>query len=140
MANPYWLLKRRGPKPRAVKRRSRGFTLVEALAAVVIIAVVLPVAMRGISLAAVVASRSHQRVEAAELARMKLNELVVTGEYGNGSQSGEFGVDAPGFRWIATTESWNDSSMQLITVQVTWRRRNVEEVVSMSTLAAAEEL
>ena len=57
----------------------RGFTLIEVLAAMAIIALVLPVAMRAISLATRLGGEARRRSEAAELARLKLDDLISNG-------------------------------------------------------------
>ena len=48
-------------------RRQRAFTLVEVLATLVLVAIILPVAMKGISLAAATAGDAKRKMEAAAL-------------------------------------------------------------------------
>ena len=69
---------------------ARGFTLVEALAALVLVAIVLPVAMRGVSLALTMASETTRRTEAMVLAEAKLAELLATGAWEDGDLDGDF--------------------------------------------------
>src|SRR4051812_32907857 len=54
----------------------RGFTLVEVLATVAFIAIVLPVAMQGISLSVRTAGNARKQAEAAILAQSKLDETL----------------------------------------------------------------
>ena len=49
-----------------------GFTLVEVLASLALVAVILPVAMEGVSLAVGAAGLARDRIEAASLAETKL--------------------------------------------------------------------
>jgi len=62
-------------------RRLRGFTLIEVLASVAILAIVIPFAMRAASTASMLASLSRHRAEAATLAEAKLADLVVEQTY-----------------------------------------------------------
>jgi len=126
----------------AARRRKlcHGFTLIEVLVAVVIVGVVLPIAMRGISLATTVANLTHQRATAATLARQKLDELVTTKDYKSSALEGDYGDDAPEFAWHVTLDDWSDSTLSLLTVRVTWTWRYAEQSVSMSTLVPQETL
>jgi prepilin-type N-terminal cleavage/methylation domain-containing protein len=58
--------------------RRRGFTFIELLATIVLIAVIMPVAMRSIGLCTRLAGQSRRQMEAASLAKAKLTELIVT--------------------------------------------------------------
>ena len=113
---------------------SRGFTLVEALVSMVLLAVILPVAMQGISLALRLGEDAKHRDEAATLAGGKLDELTATGSWNNGPTSGDFGAAWPGYRWTATTQTWVDSNSTQLTVEVFWTARQVERSVSIATL------
>src|SRR3954465_11642520 len=65
--------------------RARGFTLVEVLATIALIAIVLPVAMYGIQLCLQTSSMAKRQAEAATLAEGKLQELVAEAQ---GMQAG----------------------------------------------------
>jgi hypothetical protein len=111
------------------------------LAALLLIAIVLPVVMQGLSLATHAASAAKHRTEAAGLAESKLNELVATRQWQTGPLSGDFSPDWPDYRWEATLQSYvNDTSgqnVQEIDLSVFWTNRNRQESVSLSTLAYA---
>ena len=55
----------------------RGFTLVEVLATLVLLGIILPIAMRGVSMAMAAASNARRTAEATSLAEAKLNMLLV---------------------------------------------------------------
>jgi type II secretory pathway pseudopilin PulG len=57
-------------------RPSRGFTLVEALAAIAIMMIVIPVLMQGFMLASTIAENTRQTVDATTLAQSHLDELL----------------------------------------------------------------
>ncbi len=122
-------------------RTSRAFTLVEVLAALLLIAIVLPVVMQGISLATNAASDAKRRTEAAGLAESKLGEIVATRQWLAGGLSGDFAPDWPDYRWEALLQPYaNDSSgksVQQIDLRVIWTARSREQSVSVSTLAFA---
>jgi prepilin-type N-terminal cleavage/methylation domain-containing protein len=111
-----------------------GFTLVEVLATLVLIAIVIPVAMRGISLATRMAGHSKKQVEAVSLAKAKLTEIVASKDWQNGDQSGDFGSDRPDYQWSLETSSWSGSSLRQLDLHVFWDTGRVEHSVTLTTL------
>jgi hypothetical protein len=113
------------------------------LAALLLIAIVLPAVLRGISTATGMATVTRMRTEAAGLAQAKLGELIATGDWQTGNTSGTFGTDWPDFRWDASTNNWTgDNSGTALTqldVRVLYTVRGREESVSVSTLAYVRE-
>ena len=110
------------------------FTLVEVLATLVLAAVILPVAMRGISLALTAAGESRHRMEAASLAQNKLADLIATGEWQSADLSGDFGEDRPGYRWQADVSDWDGTTLRQISVSVNWTSAGRERDVALTTL------
>src|SRR5439155_80161 len=76
-----------------------GLRWVGVLATIVMMAIVRPAAMQGISLCLGAARDARQRSEAAALAEAKLAQLVATGEWQYGGTSGDFGDAWPEYRW-----------------------------------------
>jgi type II secretion system protein I len=113
----------------------RAFTLVEVLAALVLVAIILPVAMRGISLATAAAGEARRRVEAAVLAEARLIDLVATGEWEGANLSGDFSPDWPGYRWKAEVSDWDDPLLRQVSVTVEWTSAGRQRAVTLSTLA-----
>lgn len=113
-----------------------GFTLVEILATFVLIAIILPVAMNGISMAAKLASHAKRRVEAGTLAEQILNEMVLSGDYEDGDQEGEASGDNTDYVWRLEVLDWEEEdSMQQLNMSVTWENAGGEEsAVVLSTL------
>jgi general secretion pathway protein I len=116
----------------------RAFTLVEALATLVLVAIVLPVAMRGVSLALAAAGHARRQVEAAALAEAKLNDLVVTSAWRDADLSGDFGDDHPGYTWSAEVTERDEASLRQLDVRVAWISRGAERSVTLSTLVRVE--
>lgn len=115
-----------------------GFTLIEILATFVLVAIILPVAMKGISLATTMASVSKQRIEAATLAETKLAELLATKEWQNGDLSGDFGEDWPNYRWSAEVQECEEATLRQLDVRVEWEDRGMERYVQLTTLVYVE--
>jgi len=124
-----------GREPRrAGQRESRGFTIVELLATLVLVGIVLPVVVQGILLCLNTAGFATQQAEAAALARSKLAELVATGQWYESEMEGDFGEDWPEYEWAAMLEEWEDSRLARLDVFVIWTRRQQERQVVLSTL------
>lgn len=124
--------------PRRSARR-RGLTLVEVLATIVMMAIVLPATMEGISMCVSASRDARQRSEAAALAEAKLGELLATGDWQFGALSGEFGEAWPQYHWGAGATSWaSDPTMTEIYVRVTWTTRQQQEVVLTTLVYQAQ--
>ncbi len=114
-----------------------GFTMLEVLATLVLMGIVLPVAMRGISIALASAGTAKRSIEAAALAESKLNELIGVGMLGTGTMnagtsSGDFGRDWPNYRWVSES-SYADTDLLEISVHVFWPSRGLERSVTLTT-------
>jgi type II secretory pathway pseudopilin PulG len=127
---------------RTAERRG-GFTFVEVMAALVFAAIVLPTAMKGISLATNAASQARRRAEATVLGRNLITELSAAGVPALSESEGTFSEN-PDYRWTAEVSDWEatDSSLQTtvgtnlkqLQVKVIWKARNSERSVSLATL------
>ena len=114
-----------------------GFTLVEVLASLLLVAIIVPVAMKGVSLAVGLASSAKQQREATTLAATKLAELTATGSWQQGNATGDFAPDWPGYYWDAVVSDWEDSedsSVCVVAVRVRWTARAAERSVTLTTL------
>jgi len=121
--------------PRA--RRRRAFTLIEILATLVLVAIILPVAMSGISLALATADESRHETEAASLAQNKMAEIVACEQWHNASLSGDFGPDRPDYRWSAQVSDWQGTQVRQLDVRVLWNNRGRDRSVTLTTLVYA---
>jgi hypothetical protein len=107
--------------------------LPEVLATMVLIGIVVPVAMSGLSLALAAASHARYTAQAASLGEAKLMELVATGQWLNGVGSGDFSPDWPQYRWTAQM-STADFNVNEIILQVSWTERGNEQSLLVSTM------
>lgn len=119
--------------------RERGFTFVEILAAMLFMALVIPVTFEGVTLANRVGSAAARRRVAVQLADRMLNEAIVTESWRTGDQSGDFTETHPGFRWELTVTDWDEDTQQVITLRVYYKVQEQEQSAELSTLAPAEE-
>ncbi len=133
-------------------KRRRGFTLIEALAALVLIGIVMPVAMQALSLTLRIAGTAARTDTAVMLAESTMHELLAAQSWDTTEMSGsyenvDFGeCDLQGartgespYRWRATLTDWIDSSLLELTVRVTWLSRGREHEVTLATLVPSGE-
>jgi len=119
-------------------RRRGGFTLVEVLVTMAMMAAILPVAMRGISVAITTASTARHKAEAATLAQSKLNELMSTylliGDTSVVGSSGDFGEAWPNYTWTSTSSDDTQLGVTQMTLTVTWTERGGQRSYDLSTM------
>ena len=113
---------------------ARGFTLVEVMAAIVLVAIVLPTAMQGTMLCLDLAHNARMQAQAASLAQAKLSELAATNMIQDAMQAGDFGEQWPQYKWLATVEAWDDPRLVELDVSVVWTARGRNYDVTISTL------
>jgi prepilin-type N-terminal cleavage/methylation domain-containing protein len=117
--------------------RRTGFTLVEVLATIMLMAIALPIVNKACVVAATTGNEARLRTEAASLARSKLSEMIAGYTWnGNGSMNGDFGSDRPNFSWQAKAGNWaNDTqAVGLYQIDVTVSFKD-KEMITVSSLA-----
>lgn len=117
------------------RKRLAGVTLVEVLAGLVLVAIVLPAALRAIGVGMSTADMARHRLEAVSLAQSKLDELIVTGEWDRGSPAGAFDEPWEHYAWRFERAAF-DNDVEQLTVTVSWKARGREQALSLSTLFA----
>jgi type II secretory pathway pseudopilin PulG len=118
----------------AAKRSRAGFTLAEVLAALLFMAIVIPVAVQGLRVASLSGQVGQRKAEAARIAERVLNELVVTRQWQSTTQNGIVYEEPVEYRWSMRLEPWNHNILRLLTVQVTYPVQGQEYDVSLSTI------
>lgn len=115
-----------------------GVTLIETLAALTVVAIVLPTLTRAWSLSTASTGYSQASMLASVLAENKLNELRLANDVAAMSSEGEFGdenVAWSSFHWQSSLEEWSeDSSYQQLSVTVRWNRHNQLREITLTTL------
>jgi hypothetical protein len=120
-------------------RRSRaGFTLAEALAALVFLAIVIPAAVHGLQVAALAGEVGQRKAVAARIANKVINELKVENQL-QSSQNGNVQYNGINYRWSLKSELWTqDATLPMFqaTVTVSFPAQGRAYDVSLSTLVA----
>jgi type II secretory pathway component PulJ len=115
-----------------------GFTLAEVLAALVFMAIVIPVALQGMRIASRAGSVAERKATAMRLAERKLNELIVTGEWQSAAQRGTVDEGFQSYNWTLNSEPWaEDGAMRVLTVNVVVPVQGRDYEVRLSTLVDA---
>ncbi len=126
-------------KPTSAPRRGvEAFTLAEVLAALVFMAIVIPVALQGLQIASRAGTVAERKREAARVAERVLNESIVTTNYFQAVASGTVLEAEREYRWTLRTEAWTESAMQLLSVEVTFPVQGQDYTVPMSTLVSSQ--
>ena len=122
----------------AARRACAGFTLAEVLAALLFMAIVIPVALQGVRVASRAGSVAERKTVAARLAERKLNELIVTGQWQSSAAQGTMQEGWQTYDWELESESWaEDGAMRVLTVRVTALVQGEKYDVRISTLVDA---
>jgi type II secretory pathway pseudopilin PulG len=114
------------------------FTLAEVLAALVFMAIVIPVALQGLQIASRAGTVAERKREAARVAERVLNESIVTTNYVQAVSSGTVLEAEREYRWTLRSEAWTESAMQLLSVEVTFPVQGQDYTVPMSTLVSSQ--
>lgn len=116
-----------------------GFTLIEALAALLLVAIVLPLAVRAVAISAQVGTLSDRRAEAMGLCELKLTEVMLDADWRFGDDAGEFsegyGEGVERYQWVLLVDDWNDTlEFKQVTLAVVWTQRGREQAVELATV------
>jgi type II secretory pathway pseudopilin PulG len=91
--------------------RRAGFTLAEVLAALAFMAIVIPVAVRGLQIASRAGVLAQRKAIAARIGERLLNEIVVAKQWAQGTQSGVENAGPYQFHWALHNQPWNQISV-----------------------------
>jgi general secretion pathway protein I len=123
--------------------KSKAFTFVEILAAMLFMAILIPATIQGLLIsnrAGIVAERKRT---AAQLADNKLNEIILTEDWLDGEEEGFFSEDEDEesaiYSWVLEKNAWEYDTMLQITVKVYFNVQDRIYNVSLSTLVEEEE-
>jgi type II secretory pathway pseudopilin PulG len=114
--------------------RRGAFTLVEVLAALVFMAILIPVTMQAVQIANRAGQVGERKVVAARIAERVLNEMLVTGGVRQNSGNGRIEERHRFYDWTMRSEPWREDQMSLVTVTVKYEVQGKEYDVMLSTL------
>jgi hypothetical protein len=121
-----------------IKSRA-AFTLAEVLAAMLFLAIVIPVAVEALHVSALAGEVAARKGAAARVADRVLNESLVTTNWSSGGQSGTVSEGAMDFNWTLTAQNWpKDTTMQLLTAEVKFPAQGKDYSVKLSTLVSLQ--
>jgi len=115
------------------------FTLAEVLAAMLFLAIVIPVAVEALHVSSLAGEVAARKGAAARVADRILNESLVTTNWTGGEQSGTVSEGALDFNWTLTTQNWPKDSMQMLTAEVKFLAQGKDYSVTLSTLASSQD-
>ncbi len=125
---------------RAHKRRqASAFTFVEVLAAMLFMAIVIPAAVHGITLANRAGVIAERKTKAAQLADSYLTELVVTEQWQSMTPTGTFPGVHNAYQWRLNQRNWEIDSMIYLELEVLFTVQGREHVIRTSTLVEEPE-
>jgi type II secretory pathway pseudopilin PulG len=113
--------------------------LVEALASLMLVAVVLPVVIQGVNTSAKSAADYDRRAAAMMLAQSQLEEAILAEAWTFGDTEGVFdeahGEDAELYTWTLTTTDWGEGlDYQELTLTVFWNSGGEDQSVRLKTV------
>jgi Tfp pilus assembly protein PilV len=121
-----------------------GFTLAEVLAALLFMAIVVPVAMEGLHIASLAGAVAQRKAEAARIAQKVINESLITTNWSQSLQSGSIAEGQRQFRWTLRSDPWNQDPAQnmlrQLSVEVFFTAQARDYSVKMSTLVDTSQL
>ncbi len=118
--------------------RTRGFTLAEVLAALLLLAVLIPVTMEAVSVASRAGSLGQRKAAAMRIAERVLDEQIVSGLLG--TTATPYGTIVEGdnaYPWTIKLDPWTDdpaTGMNVVTVRVEFDVQGRTFDVAASTL------
>lgn len=120
----------------ARNKNCRAFTLAEVLAALLFLAIVIPVAVEALHVASLGGEVAARKGAALRVADRVLNESLVTTNWNNGVQSGTVVENGLDYRWTLSNQSWPADPMELLTAEVKFLAQGKDYSVKLSTLAS----
>jgi type II secretory pathway pseudopilin PulG len=122
------------------KRREDAFTLAEVLAALVFMAIVIPVAVHGLQVASRAGEVAQRKAIAARVGERVLNQIVTTRQFSQSQQRGTVQEGPFEFQWAVRNQPWERDSMKQLSVQVTFTAQGQDYSVWLSTLVGNSQL
>jgi type II secretory pathway pseudopilin PulG len=119
------------------RRHARAFTLIEALAAIIVMVIVLPILLQGFTISGNVASITRQTADATLLAQSTLDDLVSNGSWQSGNSPGNVAVAQTTYSVDVETDTWdNELNVSQVTVKVHWTNHGAREVALTTVVYA----
>src|SRR6202142_3463355 len=95
-------------KAHTAKRALGAFTLAEVLAAMLFMAIVIPVALQGLRIASLAGEVGQRKLVAARIGNRVLNEMKVMGQLQSTSQNGTVTEGGVNYQWSIRSQLWTE--------------------------------
>lgn len=99
-------------------------------------AIIIPVAMEGMSVSSRIGVLGQRKADAMRVAERVLNELIVEGQTQQTSASGTAFDGTTAYPWTMRSQTWTEDAMLELAVTITFTVQGNEYDVSVSTLIA----
>ena len=119
----------------AGKAGASAFTLAEVLAALVFMAIVIPVAIQGLRVASLAGEVGQRKSQAARIAERVLNESMITTNWNQSYQRGTVSEAGRRFEWTLRNDSWGADALRQISVEVQFQAQARNYSVRLTTVA-----
>ena len=114
------------------------------MAALVFMAIVIPVALEGLSIATRAGEVAARKIDASLVAERILNESLVTTNWTQTVQSGTLRQGIQDFRWTLRNDPWtgdrDQTMIRLLTVDVAFAAQGKDYSVRLSTVANTQSM
>jgi hypothetical protein len=117
-------------------RPRAAFTLAEVLAALMFMAIVIPVAVEALRTASLAGEVARRKSAAARIADRVLNESIITTNWTAGTQTGTITEGVNQYQWTLKSQMTPDNTMDQLTAEVKFPAQGQDYSVTMSTLAS----
>ena len=124
-------------QPRSRAASQRGFTLAEVLAALLLMAILVPVTMEGVSVASRAGTLGQRKAAAARIAERVLDEQIVGRLIGTATPEGTVFEGDLAYPWSIRSDGWTEdetSSLTVVTARVDFTIQGRTYDVAVSTL------
>ena len=115
-------------------RDLHAFTLAEVLAALALMAIIIPVAIHGVEVASRAGNLGQRKAAAMRIAERVMNEQIVTSLSIPSNSNGTVTEDGIAYPWTLTTETWSEAPLSVLKVNVTFLLQGHSYDMSVSTL------
>ncbi|MEO7414836.1 MAG: prepilin-type N-terminal cleavage/methylation domain-containing protein [Opitutaceae bacterium] len=116
---------------------SRGFTLAEVLAALLLMAILVPVTMQGVTVASRAGILGQRKTTAIRIAERILDEQIVSGQLATATPYGNVVEGNVTYPWTLKSDAWPEDqniALTVVTVRVEFNVQGSTFEVAASTL------
>lgn len=133
-------MRTRSTNSECAKRPSGGFTLAEVLAALLFMAIVIPVAVHGLQIATRAGEVAQRKAIAARIGERVLTEVVATRQVTMSNQQGSVQEGAAEYRFTTRIEPWDREVLRQLSVEVRFAVQGQDYFVRLATLLSSSQL